>query len=275
MGLSVRTHSRTVCRIAASTRRSVRLTFVGARRSERRVILTDADIRAALAAGEIEVAPPDEQFDERQIQPASIDLRVGDEGATTKHRARINIKERGLITVAPGDFAVICILENIKLGPQYVGRIGLRSKYARKGLMATTGPQIDPGFEGSIKVGLSNLTPKDVSLSHRDDILTLEIHRLDKPVEKPYSGEYQGQYGLSPKDLETIAEGEGMAFSEVLTTLRSLSANVADLTEKMTDLTGQMKTPPWMLPLILGLFFTVVLGVAAIVVTVLLANTGS
>lgn len=237
------------------------------------MILTDADIKAALDAGDIEIAPPDQPYDENQIQPASIDLRVGDEGATTKTRARINIKERGLITLGPGDFAIIAILEHVKLGPQYVGRIGLRSKYARKGLMATTGPQIDPGFHGSIKVGLTNLTPKDVSLSHRDDILTLEIHRLDKPVQNPYSGEYQGQFGLSPKDLETVAEGEGMAFSEVLTTLRSLSANVSDLTEKMTDLTGQMKTPPWMLPLILTLFFTVALGVAAIIVTMLLTQS--
>jgi len=237
------------------------------------VILTDADIKAALKSGDIQIAAPGEPFDERQIQPASIDLRVGDEGATTKTRSRINIREKGLLTLEPGDFGVVCILEHIKLGPQYVGRIGLRSKFARKGLMATTGPQIDPGFEGSIKVGLANLTPKDVSLGHRDDLITMEIHRLEKPAEKPYSGEYQGQFGLSPKDLESIAEGEGMAFSEVLTTLRSLSANVADLTHQMTDLTGQMKTPPWMIPLILGLFLTVVLGVAAIAVTIWLTHT--
>jgi len=236
------------------------------------MILTDADIKAALAAGDIVISPPGEVYDERQIQPASIDLRVGDEGATTKHKTRISIKERGLITLTPGDFAVICILEEIKLGPQYVGRIGLRSKYARKGLMATTGPQIDPGFEGSIKVGLTNLTPKDVSLSHRDDLLTLEIHRLNKPVENPYSGEYQGQYGLSPKDLETVAEGEGMAFSEVLTTLRSLSENVGELTSKMSDLTGQMKTPPWLLPLIVSIFLGFILAGGGIIVTILLSR---
>lgn len=153
-----------------------------------------------------------------------------------------------------------------------MGRIGLRSKWARKGLIATTGPQIDPGLAGSIKIGLYNLTPKEISLGHRDHILTLELHKLERPVETPYAGEYQFQYGLTAKDLETIAEGDGMAFSEVLTTLRSLSANVAGLTDKMTDLTGQMKTPPWMLPLVLSIIFTVLLGVAAIVVTILLAK---
>lgn len=227
------------------------------------MILTDADIKAALDAGDIVIAAPGEAYDERQIQPASIDLRVGDEGATTKHKRKTNIRDAGLIVLEPGDFGVICILEQVKFGPQYVGRIGLRSKYARKGLIATTGPQIDPGFEGSIKVGLANLTPKDVALSHRDDILTLEIHKLDKPVAKPYSGPYQGKYGLGTEDLDTIAEGDGMAFSEVLTSLRSLTANVADLT-------SQMRTMKWVLPAITGIGFAVI----AIMVTIALAVRG-
>jgi dCTP deaminase len=229
------------------------------------MILTDDDIRAAVAAGEITIDP----FDDGQIQPASYDLRVGDEGATTKHKRRTDIKAAGLIVLEPGDFGVVCILERIKLGPQHVGRIGLRSKYARKGLIATTGPQIDPGFEGSIKIGLANLTPRDVSLPHHDDILTLEIHKLEKPVAKPYSGPYQGKYGLSSEDLEAIAEGDGMAFSEVLTSLRSLTANVSelnsqlshnvsDLTSKMSELAGQMKTQAWLLPAVTGIGIAVV-----------------
>lgn len=60
-----------------------------------------------------------------------------------------------------------------------------------------------------------------------------------------------------------------MAFSEVLTSLRSLSANVAalnaqlnanvsDLTAKMSELAGQMKTQAWLLPAITAVGFTVV-----------------
>jgi dCTP deaminase len=217
------------------------------------MILTDDDIKAAIKSGDISIDP----FDEGQIQPASIDLRVGDEGATTKHKQRINIKDRGLIILEPGDFGVISILERVKFGPQYVGRLGLRSKYARKGLIATTGPQIDPGFEGSITLGLANLTPKPVPLAHGDDILTLEIHKLDKPASKPYCGPYQGKYGLSIEDLDTIAQGDGMAFSEVLTTLRSLSTNVADLT-------SQMKTMQWILPTITGVGLALVAVLVAV-----------
>ena len=68
------------------------------------MILTDSQIKSALEAGDIEIAPPGESFDPAQIQPASIDLRVGAEGATTKHKQRVSIEEKGLIILEPGDF---------------------------------------------------------------------------------------------------------------------------------------------------------------------------
>lgn len=205
------------------------------------MILTDRQIRAAIAANELVISP----FDDGQVQAASVDLRVGEEGATTKTKRKTNIKEMGFLLLEPGDFGVISIFEEIKLNSQHTGRIGLRSKYARKGLIATTGPQIDPGFHGRLTLGVTNLTPQTVSIPYKDDILTLEIHRLEEPAEHPYSGPYQQKFGLGPEDLEVIAEGDGMAFSEVLTTLRGLSANVADLT-------SQMKTMQWVIPAILA-----------------------
>jgi hypothetical protein len=62
---------------------------------------------------------------------------------------------------------------------------------------------------------------------------------------------------LHSEDLEVIAEGEGMAFSEVLTTLRTLSANVGGLT-------NQMKTMQWVIPTVLG----VGIGIITILVTI-------
>jgi hypothetical protein len=141
----------------------------------------------------------------------------------------VNIKEHGFLTVQPGDFAVVTALEIIRLGPQYVGRFGLRSKFARKGLIATTGPQIDPGYHGRLMIGMTNLSPKPVTLSFADDLLSVEFHRLAEASTHPYSGPYQDRLTLGPEEIESISENEGMAFSEVLTTLRSLSQNVGSL----------------------------------------------
>ena len=131
-------------------------------------------------------------FDEKQIQPASYDLRVGNEAVTTSSEGIIDIEKAGYLKLKPGDFAVITAYEEIKLGPQYVGRFGLRSGFARRGLIATTGPQIDPGYHGRLIVGVTNLTPHDVTITHLDKFLSVEFHNLEKAALKPYDGPYNG-----------------------------------------------------------------------------------
>jgi len=205
------------------------------------VILTNRQIDEAYRRGEIVIDP----FDEHQIQAATYDLRVGEQGATTSTKKLINIKESGYLLLQPGDFGVVTVLEELRLSPQYVGRFGLRSRYARKGLIATTGPQIDPGYHGRLIIGVTNLTPNAVSLAYKDDFVSVEFHRLEEASTKPYSGPYQDKLELGSEEIEFIAEREGMALSEVLTTLRSLSQNVATLS-------SEMKTLRWVIPLIVG-----------------------
>jgi dCTP deaminase len=224
------------------------------------MILTDRQIQEAVAKGDILIEP----FDKGQVQAASYDLRVGEQGATTSAKKKINIKQDGYILLSPGDFGVVCVLEEIKLGPQYAARFGLRSKYARKGIIATTGPQIDPGFHGRLIVGMTNLTPKPVSLPYKDDLLTVEFHRLEEPAQKPYSGPYQGRMELGAEEIEFITESEGMALSEVLNTLRSLSANVGTLTSDVTSLTTEMRHYKWVIPVLLVIGMAIIGAIVAI-----------
>jgi len=211
------------------------------------MILTDHDIEETCKKQEIVIDP----FESNQVQGATYDLRVGKQGATTSSKKIVNIEEDGYLLLKPGDFAIIVVLEKLRLSPQYVGRFGLRSKYARKGVIATTGPQIDPGYDGRLILGLTNLTPKAVSLPYKDDLVSVEFHRLEKPSTKPYSGPYQKKYVLGPEDIESIVEAEAMTLSEVLTTLTSLSKNVGDLT-------NDVKTMKWIIPIIVGLGITVI-----------------
>jgi dCTP deaminase len=210
------------------------------------MILTAQQIEEAHLNREVVIDP----FEQKQVQAASYDLRVGRQGATTSTKKLIDIEEQGYLPIEPGDFAVVSVFEEITLGAQYAGRIGLRSKYARKGLVATTGPQIDPGYHGRLMVGLTNLTPNTISLSYKDDLITLELHRLDQPTTKPYSGPYQDRLEFGPEEMEAVTEGTGMALSEVLTTLRSVSENVSSLAKSVAGLGGEMKTLQWVVPLI-------------------------
>lgn len=95
------------------------------------------------------------------------------------------------------------------------------------------------------------MTPRAVSLPYKDDLVSVEFHRLEKPSTKPYSGPYQNKYELGPEDIESIVEAEAMTLSEVLTTLTSLSKNVGDLT-------NDVKTMKWIIPIIVGLGITVI-----------------
>jgi hypothetical protein len=56
---------------------------------------------------------------------------------------------------------------------------------------------------------------------------------------------------LGPEEIEAITESEGMALSEMLTTLRSLSSNVGELAVEIKNL-------KWFLPLIITIGFAVI-----------------
>ena len=231
------------------------------------MILSNNQIKETIEKGDIQISP----FENSQVEPASYDLRVGKFGTATSSKKIVDIEKQGYIPIEPGDFAIIMVFEEISLGLQYAGRLGLRSKYMRKGLIATTGLQVDPGYRGHLKIGLTNLTPKAISLPFKDDFISIELHKLEQPASEPYSGPYQGQTGLSPEDIEAVTEGTGMAFSEVIITLKSLSQNVATLSDDVKSLTTDFKTMKstlkgimWTIPII------VTVGIAIIGIIVAL-----
>lgn len=189
------------------------------------MILSDHQIIEYYKKGEILIDP----FDEGQIQPASYDLRVGAQAVTTSSEGVINLATKKYVVLKPGDFGIVISHEIIKLGPQYVGRFGLRSSFARKGLIATTGPQIDPGFHGRLIIGITNLTPQDISITHLDKFLTVELHRLDQAALKPYDGKYQRRMELTSEEISIIADKDGVPLVKVMESMDLLKKEVHGL----------------------------------------------
>jgi len=217
------------------------------------MILTDHQLKEAHEHGGIVIDP----FEEDHIQPASYDLRIGEQGITTSRKKVINLREAGYLAMEPGDVAIVTVLERLQLSPLYAARLGLRSKYVRKGLVASMGLQVDPGFSGELNVTLVNLTPKAITLPYKDDFLSAEFHKLEAPATHPYKGPYQGQKGLGPEEIAAIAEGEGIAFSEIITTLRSLSRNVASLS-------SHVHIMEWSIPTLLVIGIGVIAALVAL-----------
>lgn len=59
------------------------------------MILTDRQILETWRQGDIAIDP----FDEKQIQAATYDLRVGEQAATTTSKKVVNIRETGYVTM--------------------------------------------------------------------------------------------------------------------------------------------------------------------------------
>jgi len=202
----------------------------------------DKQIREAVKSGEITIYPFDEVH---SLQPASYDIAIGDQGITTSSKEVVDIKKKGYMILDPADFGIVISHEKITLNNRHRARIGLRSGLSRKGIVATTGPQIDPGFSGKLIVGLTNLTPNPVSLPYKGEFLTIEIHRLEEPVEAGYAGPFQGQEELRPEDIALVAEQKGMALSEMIRALASLTSNVASLTNNVASVAAQVGNLKW------------------------------
>lgn len=206
------------------------------------MLMTNEMIRSAMKGGELQI----HNFEESALYPASYDARLGEEAITSSQRERINPSNKGLFTIPAGDFALVTTHERFELSANAAGHIGLRSHYSKKGLSILSGPQIDPGFKGVLVVGLSNLSPRDVTIPYKERFCTLEFYKLVEPASELYHGEYQNQKGISPQDLENMVEAQGMTFGQVIKLLGDLSLSVKSLSESVTFL-------KWMIPIAFAL----------------------
>ena len=210
------------------------------------MILVDTQIKEAIDSGKIIM----ENFSENCIQPASYDMRIGEEGFTADSKEITNIKEKGLLLLKRGDFGVVSTYESVEFPSDYTARIGLRSYFSRRGLVATTGPQVDPGYRGKLFIGLINLSPSDIALTYRQEFCTLEFHKLEVPASSPYKGPYQDQLELTDKEIDPLIHQGGLSFPQLFTVLETLSRDVGMLANRVNLLI-------WVLPAItaLGLIF--------------------
>ncbi len=218
------------------------------------MLMTNDMVKRATNEGQLTI----ENFSEECLQAASYDMRLGEEAITSSGRKRINPSEHGLLTIPAGDFALVTTHGKVILSNKTAGHIGLRSYYSKKGLALLSGPQVDPGFKGVLVIGLSNLSPRDVTIAYRERFCTVEFYELTEPTTKPYSGEYQSQEGISPRDLENLVEAQGMTFGQVIKLLAELSLNVKSLSDSISFL-------KWMVPTALGV---IAIGMTAIAIIV-------
>lgn len=165
-------------------------------------------------------------------QPASYDLRLGNK-ILIRGRPVDLAQEKFMIR--PGQFVAALTEEVLTLPADICGRFGVKSSFARKGLIAFGGIQIDPGFNGRVVVSFFNVGPEPIELKTGEPMFTLEFHRLEEPTKYPYAGEYQNQEDFPDDQSEFIIKAQTTClekFPEVEEGVRQLEAwragNVVD-----------------------------------------------
>jgi len=205
------------------------------------MILVDHQIKDRIRNAEV-ISP----FDETCVQPASYDLRIGSLlYAPPKPDEPVDLSANGgVYRLPPYGNAVLTTYENLKLPPDMLGRIGLKSGFARKGIVASTGPQIDPGFEGKLFVSVFNVTAVSHVLEYKDTFLTIEFHTLDQRPERTYEGPYQGKYSIGAEVLDALVRLEGLTLSQIQTQFTELERHVkawGQLASRVDEFLAEMK----------------------------------
>nr|BBH94448.1 dCTP deaminase [Thermogemmatispora argillosa] len=167
------------------------------------MILSDRDLKALLAAGLLVIEP----WEERQLGPTSIDLRLG--ARLVKYRGsrlelgkeppaieEIKIDPQQGYELRPGEFILGCTLERIRIPNGYQGFIETKGDIARAGLQVHNGDgHIDPGSDHVLTLEITNLNSIPVVLYPGLFICQLFIHQLSSPCLREYRGKYFGQQG--------------------------------------------------------------------------------
>ncbi len=178
------------------------------------MIASDETLRRMMAERSIVVEP----IEPYQIQPASIDLRLGRhflkidentlEGLSLDHEPPYERIEKEQIIIAPHSFLLATTVEYIKLPTNVTAFVEGRSSIGRMGLFIQNAGWVDPGFEGNITLELYNANRLPIRLASGRRICQIVFALMDHAAGRPYAGKYQGQRGTVGSRIDRDSDGQ-------------------------------------------------------------------
>lgn len=167
------------------------------------MILSDRAILNRIAAGTLKVSP----LEEGQVQPASVDIRLGNTFSvvedssngiiTMEKEIRYKTIQAESYLLLPGQFVLATTMEYIALPDDLTAFVEGRSSLGRMGLFIQNAGWVDPGFEGEITLELFNANRCAIELRAGRRIGQLVFSQMDGSARSPYRGKYQGQKGAT------------------------------------------------------------------------------
>lgn len=167
------------------------------------MILSDKTILHMLEEKTLEIAP----LEPTQIQPASVDIRLGNTFSVVEDlpsgvitlEDKIDYKtiRTDTYVLLPGQFVLATTMEYIALPDNLTAFVEGRSSLGRMGLFIQNAGWVDPGFRGEITLELFNANRCAIALRAGRRVGQLVFAEMDQSARHPYSGKYQGQRGAT------------------------------------------------------------------------------
>jgi len=167
------------------------------------MILSDKTITRMCADGTLSISP----LEHEQIQPASVDIRLGDTFSivedspagiiTLDSEIKYKTIKADTYLLLPGQFVLATTMETISLPENLTAFVEGRSSLGRMGLFIQNAGWVDPGFQGEITLELFNANRCAIELKAGRRVGQLVLAEMDEAALNPYNGKYQGQKGAT------------------------------------------------------------------------------
>lgn len=167
------------------------------------MILSDKTLMKMIENKELIVEP----LEKEQIQPASVDIRLGntfsivEDTSTGVINLENEIKYKTITTdsyiLLPNQFVLATTMEYFDLPDDLTAFVEGRSSLGRMGLFIQNAGWVDPGFKGEITLELYNANRCAIELKAGRRVGQLVFAKMDDTALNPYNGKYQGQKGAT------------------------------------------------------------------------------
>ncbi len=167
------------------------------------MILSDKTLMKMLEEKTLIVEP----IEKKQIQPASIDIRLGntfsivEDTSTGIINLENEIKYKTITSdsyiLLPNQFVLATTMEYFDLPDDLTAFVEGRSSLGRMGLFIQNAGWVDPGFKGEITLELYNANRCAIELKAGRRVGQLVFAKMDETALNPYNGKYQGQRGAT------------------------------------------------------------------------------
>jgi len=175
------------------------------------MVLSDRDIKKVIREKKLVFKPA---LTQDQISPASVDLKLGpifkifnitkqnlldikkglpDDDFILTYRCR----DEEPFILHPNNFVLASTKEYVKVPDNMILRVEGKSTLARLGILVHTAGFVDPGFEGTLTLEISNQANLPVALYPNMYICQIAVEYLSSPAEVPYNKRKKSLYSKS------------------------------------------------------------------------------